>query len=473
MVLTLLASVGCAATPQTSGEAVDGGRAPDLAEASTGHSVPSSPITIVTKTIPAGVVGTPYSASFAATSTAGRIVGWQTVNSSGAAIAYQVPAPGLQWGGNLTITGTPTEVGSTTFVFKVTDSANHSITTGPYPLVITSTPQPGAPQDAGSGGEQDAGIAPGADAGAAGDFGKRLGMFDGNPNGISQGSGPQTGVLAGFTPPLYSDYAWGISGAINHASNGVSEVCANAVAIGDKLMVGFPVSGGVDGATATFAQVVAGQRDDDATYFAQTLISGGCADAVIRMGWEGNQANAGSDPSGYVAAVQHLVTLMRGISGQKFRFCFNLAMDVTTTAEAAASMYPGDAYIDVVALDFYDNYGYTTSGGPGAPGSAYPGIDVAWPWYVNQPIGLTWLASFATAHGKKVAFCEWGLGWSSQWAAPGGDNGAFATNTANWAMAHADIVEWVVIWDSGTSMVSTNPNFKAALVAALNTPPGQ
>lgn len=100
--------------------------------------------------LPAATVGVPYSYTFNAVSSAGSIRSWQTVDSSGKAIGYSVPAPGLKWGGvnatvhGLTITGTPTTALSQTFVFKVTDSAGNAVITPPYTLSISS-PVPATP----------------------------------------------------------------------------------------------------------------------------------------------------------------------------------------------------------------------------------------------------------------------------------------------------------------------------------------
>ena len=115
---------------------------------------PPSPITIAAQTLPPATIGQSYSATLNASSTAGTITSWMTIDASGNPLGYTVPAPGLAWGGvnattpGLTITGVPTGSPSTTvFTFKVTDSAGNSTTAGPYTLAISSTVLgvPGAP----------------------------------------------------------------------------------------------------------------------------------------------------------------------------------------------------------------------------------------------------------------------------------------------------------------------------------------
>ena len=104
----------------------------------------SSIITLDTPgvSLPPATVGDAYSFTFNAVSTSGAIKSWQTVDSTGKAIAYSVPAPGLKWGGvnstihGLTITGTPTQAITQTFIFKVTDSAGNSVITPPFMLEV-------------------------------------------------------------------------------------------------------------------------------------------------------------------------------------------------------------------------------------------------------------------------------------------------------------------------------------------------
>lgn len=123
---------------------------------------PISPITIKTKALPIGMVGTPYSTVLEASSTGGSITSWKTVDSNGVQVDFPAPRPGLVWGGvnsqqpGLTITGTPTEAGTTSFRFKVTDAAGNSVITGPYSLAIDAVvlappPPPPPPPPSGKG----------------------------------------------------------------------------------------------------------------------------------------------------------------------------------------------------------------------------------------------------------------------------------------------------------------------------------
>ncbi|HZU73384.1 MAG TPA: alkaline phosphatase family protein [Acidimicrobiales bacterium] len=92
-------------------------------------------ITVKTTSLPSGTVGQAYSATLTATSSSGATIRWQTTDSSGKVISMANPAPGLNWSGNLTISGTPTTAGTYTLYFKVSDSTGAS-TNVKYSLVI-------------------------------------------------------------------------------------------------------------------------------------------------------------------------------------------------------------------------------------------------------------------------------------------------------------------------------------------------
>lgn len=137
--------------------------------------------------------------------------------------------------------------------------------------------------------------------------------------------------------------------------------------------------------------------------------------AYLRLGWEDHAsgcpwcAKRPEDDDHWKRCFQRAATAFRSVSSE-----FRILWDMNRRNEKdVARLWPGDAYVDVVALDFYDVYageGYTeqtwredydacTVGGSPRPcGGA-----------ATSPHGLgAWLA-FAKAHGKKLALPEWGL----------------------------------------------------------------
>ncbi|WP_206184460.1 glycoside hydrolase family 26 protein [Thermoactinospora rubra] len=127
---------------------------------------------------------------------------------------------------------------------------------------------------------------------------------------------------------------------------------------------------------------------------ATKLVAAGAGDSVIVIGWEMNGTTYSSrcapNPPAWKEYWRRIVTSMRSVPGQSFRFDFtpNRGSD----AIAWTACYPGDDVVDIIGMDVYDQ----------APGRSFSD-------YVNQPYGLRHHAEFAAAHGKPMSFPEWGL----------------------------------------------------------------
>ena len=97
--------------------------------------------------------------------------------------------------------------------------------------------------------------------------------------------------------------------------------------------------------------------------------------------------------------------------------------------------YPGDAYVDYVGADVYDNSWIADYRDPVA----------RWKDFVTQAYGLQWQSDFATAHGKPMTFPEWGLSTRSD-GHGGGDDPYFIQQMYDWIsahdVAHADYFEY-------------------------------
>jgi hypothetical protein len=93
--------------------------------------------------------------------------------------------------------------------------------------------------------------------------------------------------------------------------------------------------------------------------------------------------------------------------------------------------YPGDAYVDVVGMDLYDNDGLIRRG------SSADWAQRRWEKFVTMPYGLDWLAGFAAAHGKQISIPEWGLGTPETTAnVGGGDNPYYVEQFHAWVTSH-------------------------------------
>ncbi|WP_374118683.1 glycoside hydrolase family 26 protein [Streptomyces sp. 8L] len=145
---------------------------------------------------------------------------------------------------------------------------------------------------------------------------------------------------------------------------------------------------------AELGQGASGDFDAHYRTLAQRLVDIGVPDTVIVLGWEMNgttyTGRCGPDPAAWKAYWKRIVTTMRSIPGQKFKFDF--APNRGTDAVPWTECYPGDSLVDVIGMDSYDQ----------PPGRTFQ-------QEVDEPYGLKAHVEFAAAHGKQISYPEWGL----------------------------------------------------------------
>jgi hypothetical protein len=174
---------------------------------------------------------------------------------------------------------------------------------------------------------------------------------------------------------------------------------------------------------STFAQGAAGAYDVYYVTIAQNLVANGYSNAIIRVGPEFNGYwfpwSAYKDPANYVALYQRIVTLMRSVPGQNFKFdwCTSTGMGNI----APQTVYPGDAYVDYIGEDLYDAVYNTSMQSPAT----------RWTDFVNEPNGLQWQVTFAQQHNKMLSFPEWGCCGKNS-----GDDPYFVNRVAVWATTY-------------------------------------
>ena len=131
----------------------------------------------------------------------------------------------------------------------------------------------------------------------------------------------------------------------------------------------------------------------------------------------------------YAAYFRQIVDTMRAVPGASFRFDWSANNGSSYTASGgqleAESAYPGDAYVDYIGLDVYDQSWAAWKADPAA----------RWNEYLNARNGLRWHASFAAAHGKPMTFPEWGLAARAD-GNGGGDSPYFVEQMYWWLRAH-------------------------------------
>ena len=220
---------------------------------------------------------------------------------------------------------------------------------------------------------------------------------------------------------------------------------------GARLVLSVPM---LPSSHATLAQGATGAYNSNFRALAEQLLAAGAGNTIVRLGWEMNgnwfpwsiqRGNAGN----YAAYWRQIVDTMRLVSPNfQFDFCPN---DGSSHDNGVAlnpeSAYPGDAYVNYIGLDVYDE-------------SWVPGSSVEanrWTGYVNQPYGLTWQRTFAAAHDKPVTFPEWGL-WPSA-TNGGGDSPAFVQNMYDW-MSHSNLA-YQMYFNASTSVLASYPKSQA------------
>jgi hypothetical protein len=174
--------------------------------------------------------------------------------------------------------------------------------------------------------------------------------------------------------------------------------------------------------TGTMAEGAQGAYDAHFVTLARRLVALGQGGSVIRPGWEMNGDwfawSAKPSAATYAAYFRHIVSAMRSVPGAAFRFDWTPNIGGTFAVEDA---YPGDAYVDYIGLDTYDQ-GWS---------DGWTDPVRRWDNAMNEPHGLRWHRDFARAHGKPMTFPEWGL-FVRPDGHGGGDDPYYVEQMLNW-----------------------------------------
>ncbi|MFI8083635.1 glycoside hydrolase family 26 protein [Kitasatospora sp. NPDC086009] len=162
------------------------------------------------------------------------------------------------------------------------------------------------------------------------------------------------------------------------------------------------------------AQGARGDFDRHFLRLARRLVALGGADTVLTLGWEMNGTTythrCKPDPTAWKAYWRRIVSVMRSVPGQRFRFDFtpNRGLDAIPWTKC----YPGDDVVDIIGMDSYDQ----------PAGATFDD-------YVREPYGLQDQVEFAAKRGKPVSYPEWGLFRN-------GDNPEFVQRMVEWIRTH-------------------------------------
>ena len=208
-----------------------------------------------------------------------------------------------------------------------------------------------------------------------------------------------------------------------------------------------------DSATASLhnspstALVAAAAGADNRRFYrlGELLVRDGFANTIINLSREMNgwwyawneQHAPASELDAFILAWRQVVTTMRSVPGEHFKFLWTIYPRAATVAEC----WPGSAYVDYVGTDIFDWYG--------GPDNTYPltasgAPDWALHWQQTlaaAPGGLDWIARFSEVTGKPIIIPEWGLDFH---AFGGQDDTYFLAHMTAWLKAHHAIgLYWV------------------------------
>ncbi|MFF3997289.1 glycoside hydrolase family 26 protein [Streptomyces cyaneofuscatus] len=180
----------------------------------------------------------------------------------------------------------------------------------------------------------------------------------------------------------------------------------------------------------------AGDYDQHFTRLAERLVALGVPDTVIVLGWEMNGTTythrCGPDPASWKAYWQRIVTAMRAVPGQEFRFDFTPSRGLDAVPWTAC--YPGDDVVDIIGMDSYDQ----------PPGESFDD-------QINDPYGLQKHVDFAAERGKPISFPEWGLFRN-------GDNPEYMRRMLDWIDRHQPLYQTITDYcPHGVWQCKSNP----------------
>ena len=226
---------------------------------------------------------------------------------------------------------------------------------------------------------------------------------------------------------------------------------------GYRLVLAVPML--PDRGRASLGRGARGAYDAVFVTLARNLVEAGVGNAILRLGWEFNgnwyrwRVHSRGGALEYAAYFRAIVDAMRSVPGQSFQFVWNPDADRSYGRYTPAEAYPGNAYVNDIGIDLYDESWV-----------ADPSPANAWNGYLTSGWGLDWLAGFAAAQGKPIVFPEWGVAIRTDGHGLG-DDPSFVDQFAAWITTHD--VAWTDIFSFDDKQLDdiTDGNFPHALAA--------
>jgi len=224
--------------------------------------------------------------------------------------------------------------------------------------------------------------------------------------------------------------------------------------------------------SSTLVAAAAGGYNSRFYGLGELLVKDGLSNTIIGLGremngkwyeWSEHRAPP-SEPDAYIRAWRQIVTTMRSVPGQHFKFLWT----VYPTGTSAAESWPGSAYVDYIGTDIFDWHGGLNETYPHTAHGA-PDHEKKWQQILTaEPGGLNWTAAFSRATGKPIIIPEWGLDFHTF---GGQDDPLFITNMMAWMKARGAIgLYWALGHVSPASAASGRLLVNQGASAQYNTP---
>ena len=213
-----------------------------------------------------------------------------------------------------------------------------------------------------------------------------------------------------------------------------------------------PIPAEIEGPPAeALAKCAAGDFNHYYERYGEGLADNRLDHIIMRIGWEwdakfpwGAQKDVGQAKLFSACFANVVKSIRKAYPGNHITFDFNSTMAVTPALLEAG--YPGDAYVDVVSVEGYDGR---------------PGKTPEQRWAATEKL-FDMVRDFGKAHGKKLAFPEWGIMTNKKnpsWG--GGDNPYHIQKVCEYAADPANNVAYLLYFDRESdiadSRLATHP----------------
>lgn len=227
------------------------------------------------------------------------------------------------------------------------------------------------------------------------------------------------------------------------------------VAAGGTASIGVPLL--TNQSSGQISQCAAGAFDSYFKAAGAVLQSQGSGGSILRLGWEANNNSfawkvGGSSATTWKRCFQRAVSALRS-AAPGLQINWHMAKKGKYNGPVT-DLYPGDTYVSMVSLSYYDRYPFNTNDGVWS--QQYSATNKGGPYGIGA-----WL-NFARSRGKRLAIGEWGVndGYDRQ----GTDNAFFVGKMGQFFRANAGSIGY----ESYFNCRSVNPGMYMIYPTANN-----